>query len=97
MMKKIVLILGACVIMGTLSGCNIKNDAPVIESTAEIAEETTSSTEEIQTEEVSEEDAQEWEEERTHESRQAGVVLEDEEFVYFCGFEHILKWNKIYW
>ena len=94
MMKKLVLILGACVIMGILSGCIIKNDAPVIESTAEIAEETTSSTEEIHTEEVSEEDTQEWTEEYTHESRLANVVTEDEEFVYFCGFEHILKWSK---
>jgi hypothetical protein len=40
MMKKLVLILGACVIMGTLSGCNIKKDVPVFESVAEIAEET---------------------------------------------------------
>ena len=95
MKRRMVLAITACMIMGMLSGCIIKNDAPVPESVAQIVEETTSSTEEIHTEEVSEEDTREWEEERTHESRQASVVLEDEEFVYFCGFEHIMKWSKL--
>jgi len=33
-------------------------------------------------------------EESAHESRTPSAVLEDEEAIYFCGRQHILKWDK---
>lgn len=95
MKKKLVMALGVCLITGILAGCAKGNKEPVVtEQNIGAVEETTLSFEESSEEEATEEETQEWVEERTHENRQADVVLEDEESVYFCGFEHILKWNK---
>ena len=98
MKRKWILIIGACMIAGALAGCTKGNGVPVKESVVETMDETDdeakTSVEEIATEAIVEEETQGWVEERTHESRQADVVLEDDEFLYFCGFEHILKWNK---
>ena len=97
MKRKMVWAICAGMIMGVLAGCAKGNDVPVAESVAETAEESEeaiTSVEENETEVAIEEETQEWVEERTHESKQANVVLEDEEYVYFCGFEHILKWSK---
>ncbi len=99
MKRKIVLItiaLGLCV--GMLSACakkDVKSAETVKEETTETAEENTDK--EHATEEsapIESEEEQEGVEERVHESRPANVVVEDEESVYFCGWEHILKWNK---
>ncbi len=98
MKRKMVWAICAGMIMGVLAGCAKGNDVPVAGSVAETAdesEEAITSVEENETEAAIEEETQEWVEERTHESKQADVVLEDEEFVYFCGFEHILKWSKL--
>lgn len=83
--------------MGTLTACTKTNDK-VMES--ESVEETVSvaGTEEpasLEESDTQEEGMQEWLKERTHESRLANVVTEDEEFVYFCGWEYILKWSKL--
>lgn len=95
MRRKIVLLMSACILMGMLSGCAKDNKEVVMtEVVTETVEETTTVAEGDTTKEAAMEETQEWVEERTHESKQANVVLEDEEAVYFCGFEHILKWNK---
>lgn len=98
-MRKFVLAVGACMIMGVLAGCAKGNDVPVSESVVETIEETggetETSVEETTTETAIEEKMQEWVEERTQESRLTNVITEDEEFVYFCGWEHILKWSKL--
>ena len=59
MNKKLVMTLVACIIMGTLSGCVIKNDAPMFERGTEIVEENISPAVETHTEEVAEEETQE--------------------------------------
>jgi len=92
MKRKWIVAIGACMIAGVLAGCAKGSKEPVKESVIETIEELPSA-DEIVVEEIVEE-TQEWVEERTYVSRQADVVLEDEESVYFCGFEHILKWNK---
>lgn len=87
-----VLLLGMC--MGILGGCAKGNDIPVSQTATETVEEQVLSEEETVVEDVATEETQEWGEERTHESGYADVIVEDEDFIYFCGWEHILKWNK---
>jgi len=94
MRRKLVLAISAGIIMGVLAGCAKGNDVPVAENVVETDGEAESSVQETGAEAEIEEETQEWVEERTHESRPANVVTEDEEYVYFCGWEHILKWSK---
>lgn len=97
MKRKVVfvtIVLGLCA--GMLSACAAKEEKNV----EAVLEETTEEDrrEELYTEEsVIDEspESQEWTPERIHESRLANVVAEDEEFLYFCGWEYILKWNKM--
>ena len=96
MRKKYVLLIAVCMIAGVLSGCSKGNDVTAdTNNDSQVAEtqaETLVDMSDVQ--ETTDEETTEWVEERTHESKYANVVVEDEEYVYFCGWEHILKWSK---
>jgi len=78
-----------------LSGCkNSEKTAVSVENSAiEQVEEMTSADKDFSEEPVLEEPETELEV-SAHESRNPSSILEDEEAVYFCGRQHILKWYK---
>ena len=78
MRRKLVLTISAGIIMGVLAGCAKGNDVPVAENVVETDGEAESSVQETGAEAEIEEEMQEWVEERTHESRLANVITEDE-------------------
>lgn len=94
----VILICSVCV--GLLSGCmGKKEEGTAIESSETIVEEAVDAEGKgLRVEEdmlPAEAETQEWVEESAHENRLANVVLQDEEFIYFCGWEHILKWSNL--
>ena len=97
MKKRVLLVAMVCgIYMGTMSGCAGETEATVPFGASEAVVEETEGVLQIEKNAIQEEEkTQEWVEERTHQSKPANVVMEDEKFIYFCGWEHILKWNKL--
>ena len=78
-----------------LNGCKkVEEPMPLVESSVEESAEEISSGEKEFPEDLALE-GDEPEKERTHESQKPSTILEDETAVYFCGKQHILKWDKI--
>lgn len=95
--KVVILAFMFCISLGILNGC--KQAEEVYEPTEsnapeDITEVDSSEGKGLRSEDEDIEEPLEEPGELRHESRQPGTVLEDEEAVYFCGRQHILKWNK---
>ena len=104
MYKKIICTALLCVLIG-LSGCSKAEEVSKLPeaSTMETIIEEISIEDNLNKEETEEtfveteadgEGILEEEKELKHESMQASTILEDENAVYLCGRQHILKWNK---
>lgn len=97
-MKKKIAILSILISIcaGVLIGCSDTKEAEPDQK--EIRGEEMSMEAEVETEPESEpldtEEEPELQDERKHETVHASTVLEDENAVYFCGNQHILKWDK---
>lgn len=80
--------------LSIVSGCSKKEVVKPAQN--DVMEETAVEEKELYSEKVEEEseDGDSEAEELHHESKNPSTVLEDEEAVYFCGEQHILKWNK---
>ena len=78
-----------------LYGCkNVEEPVTPIENSVVEATEETSVNESVFPEDLALGENETEPEDRPHESRNPSTVLEDEETVYFCGRQHILKWDK---
>ena len=80
--------------LSIVSGCSKKEVVKPAQS--DVMEETAVEEKELYSEKVEDEseDGDSEAEELHHESKNPSTVLEDEEAVYFCGEQHILKWDK---
>lgn len=104
MRKRIVtIVLALSICLSILGGCSQKEEGAVEKNS--VHEETDvdiigekglrSEENEASTEPEGVEEDLDMTEERTHESKHASTVLEDENVVYFCGKQTILKWDKM--
>ena len=96
-MKKRAIIIGALLgisILG-LSGCKSAEE-PVASMESSVVEtaEGTSASESALPGDLALGESEEQSEERTFESKNPSTIVEDEKALYFCGRQHILKWDK---
>lgn len=96
-MKKRAIIIGALLgisILG-LSGCKSAEE-PVASMESSVVEtaEGTSASESALPGDLALGESEEQSEERTFESKTPSTIVEDEKALYFCGRQHILKWDK---
>lgn len=96
-MKRRTLIVGILLGIGVLglNGCKQAEESVIIPENSVIETGESVSEEAVVPEDLALGEDEREPEELPHESRNPSTVLEDENAVYFCGKQHILKWDKI--
>ena len=95
-MKRRVLIVGILLGIGVLglNGCKKAEEAVIVPEKSVIATGESVSEEAVLPEDLALGEDETETEELQNESRNPSTILEDENAVYFCGKQHILKWDK---
>lgn len=95
-MKRRVLIVGILLGIGVLglNGCKKAEESVIVPEKSVIATGESVSEEAVLPEDLALGEDETEPEELQHESRNPSTILEDENAVYFCGKQHILKWDK---